>query len=146
MSTTTWGRAAPAITHRGPARAFGVAGAAAAAVAVWAITVPGLGINLLIRFGGGGIQTVQPGFVVGAALAASLCGWGLLAMLERRTQHARAIWTTVAVVVTIASLSLPAAAAITTATAAALALMHLAVAAVLIPALRRSAARQGATS
>jgi hypothetical protein len=143
MSAITWGRAAPATTHQGPARALSVAGAAAAAVAVWAIAVPGLGISLLIRFGGGS-QAVQPGFVAGAALAASLCGWGLLAMLKRRTRHARAIWTAVAVSVTIASLSLPAVAAITA--VAALALMYLAIAAVLIPALRRSGARQGARS
>lgn len=146
MSTITWRRAAPAIPYRVRARALGAAAAAAAALAVWAIAVPGLGIDLLIRFGSGGAQTVQPGFVVGAALAAGLCGWGLLALLERCTRHARPIWTAVAVAVTIASLSLPAAAAVTAAAAAALALMHLAVAAVLIPALRRSAPRQGAAS
>jgi hypothetical protein len=67
-------------------------------------------------------------------------------MLERRTPHGLAVWTTVALVVTIASLSLPAVAGITAAAATALALMHLAVAAVLIPALRRSAARTGAAS
>lgn len=146
MSTITWSRAAAATTHRGLARALGLAGAAAAAVAVWAIAVPGLGINLVIRFGHGAPQTVQPGLVVGAALAASLCGWGLLAVLERRNRNARTIWTTLAVVVTVASLSLPAAAAITAATATALVLMHLAVAAVLIPALRRSTTQQRATS
>jgi predicted permease len=146
MSTITWARAAAATTHRGPARALSVAGAAAAAAAVWAIAVPGLGINLVIRFGHGAPQTIQPGLVVGAALAASLCGWGLLAVLERRTHNARAVWTTGALVVTIASLSLPAVAAITAAAATALALMHVAVAAVLIPALRRSTTQQGATS
>lgn len=146
MSTTTWRRAAPAISHRGRARALGVAGAAVAAMTVWAIAVPGLGISLLIRFGSGAAQTVQPGLVAGAALAASLCGWGLLAALERRTPRARAIWTILAVAVTIASLSLPAVAGTTASAAAALALMHLAVAAVLIPALRRSPARQGATA
>lgn len=146
MSTITWGRAAPALTHRAPARALSVAGGVAAAVAVWAIAVPGLGVKLLIRFGGGSPQPVHAELVVGAALAASLCGWGLLAMLERRTPHALAVWTTVALVVTIASLSLPAVAGITAAAATALALMHLAVAAVLIPALRRSAARTGAAS
>jgi hypothetical protein len=71
MSTITWGRAAPATTHRGPAhrgpaRALGVAGAVAGAVAVWAIAVPGLGINLLIRFGSGSPQTVRVELVAGA--------------------------------------------------------------------------------
>lgn len=145
-TTTTWGRIAPATIHPGPARALGVAGATAAAVAVWAIAVPGLGIRLVIRFGSGSPQTVHAGLVVGAALVASLCGWGLLTVLERRTRHARAVWTAAAVAVTVASLSLPLSAGITAATVTALALMHLAVAAILIPALRRSAARQGATS
>ena len=145
MSTITQGRAVPATTHRGRARALGVAGAVAAAVAVWAIAVPGLGVDLLIRFGAGGPQTVQPWFIVGAALVASLCGWGLLAVLERRIRHARAIWTTVAVAVTFASLSLPAAAGINAATATALTLMHVAVAAVLIPVLLRTA-RPGGVS
>jgi predicted permease len=145
-TTTTGGRIASAVIQPGPARALGVAGAAAAAMAVWAIAVPGLGIHLIIRFGSGSPQTVHAGLVVGAALAASLCGWALLAVLERRTRHARAIWTTAAVAVTAASLSLPLVAGITTATVSALALMHLAVAAVLIPALSRSAAGQGATS
>ena len=149
MSTTTassLGRTSPAIVHRGAARAASVATATAAAVAVWAVAVPALGTHLLVRFGGGSPQTVGAGFVAGAALAASLAGWGLLALLERRTRHARAIWTAVAIAVTVASLGLPLSAGTTAAATTALALMHLAVAAVLIPALRRSAAWQGATS
>lgn len=141
MSTFIGSSAAPAVTHRGPARAIGVAGAAAAALVVWAVAVPGLGVDLVVRFGNGAPQTVAPWFVLGGALVASLCGWGLLAVLERRTRRARAIWTTVAVVVAIASLSLPATAGTTAATVATLALMHLAVAAVLIPTLRHGTAR-----
>ncbi|MBV9095375.1 MAG: hypothetical protein JO132_16115 [Streptosporangiaceae bacterium] len=145
MSTTvTWGRTAPAAVHPGPARALSVAAASAAAVAVWAIAVPGLGIRLLVRFGSGSPQTVHLDLVVGAALMACLAGWALLAVLERRTRHARAIWTAVAIAVTAASLGLPLSAGITAAAATALALMHVAVAAVLIPALRYSATRQGA--
>jgi hypothetical protein len=146
MNTLTWGRVASATPHRGPARALGVAGAVAAAMAVWAITVPGLGVNLLIQFGSGSPQPVHAELVAGAALAASLCGWGLLAMLERRTRRALAIWTAVAAGVTAASLSLPAVAGVTAAAAAALAAMHLAVAAALSPALRRSAVRTAGTS
>jgi hypothetical protein len=146
MSTTTWGRIAPATIHPGLARALSVAGAAVAAMAVWAVAVPGLGTHLLIRFGSGSPQPVHAEMVAGAALLASLCGWGLLTVLERRTRSARATWTAAAVAVTIASLSLPLSAGTTAATVTALALMHLAVAAVLIPALRYSAARQGATS
>ena len=89
---------------------------------VWAIAAPGLGAGLLVRFGAGGSQAVRLGLAAGAALAASLCRWGLLAMMEGRTPHARAVSATVAVVVTITSLSLPAVAGITAVAAAALAL------------------------
>lgn len=139
MSTMTSGRATLAIGHPGRARAIGVAAATVAALAVWAVAVPGIGVDLLVRFGTGAAQTVQPWFVLGAALAASLCGWGLLAMLERRTERARAIWTTVAVIVLLASLSLPAMAGVTVAASLTLASMHVAVAAVLIPVLRHYA-------
>jgi hypothetical protein len=70
-------------------------------------------------------------------LAGSLAGWGLLALLEKRTTRARTIWTGVAILVLVASLSLPLAAGTTTSTKVALSVMHLAVAAVLISALRR---------
>ena len=147
MSTTATGdRMATATVPTASLRALGAVGATAAAVVVWAIAVPGLGTHLLIRFGSGTPQTVTGGLVAGAALLASLCGWGLLTVLERRTRHARAIWTAAAVTVTAASLSLPLIAGTTAATAAALSLMHLAVAGVLIPALRRNPARHGATS
>jgi len=138
-------RIAPATVSRGLARALSVAGATVAAAAVWAVAVPGLGTHLLIRFGSGITQTVHTDLVIGAALMASLCGWGLLTVLERRTHRARALWTAVAVVVTIASLGLPLIGGTTAATVTALAMMHLAVAAVLIAALRYSAA-QRATS
>lgn len=146
MSTATWGRIAPATTHLSLARALSVTGATLAAVAVWAAAVPGLGVRLLVRFGSGSPQTVHAQLVVAAALTASLCGWGLLAVLERRTRHARAIWTAAAVAITAASLSFPLIAGITAATVTALALMHLAVAAVLIPGLRYRPVRRGATS
>ena len=149
MSTTTasrWGRGSPAVAHRGHIRAASAATATAAAVAVWAVAVPVLGTHLLVRFGGGSPQTVGAGLVAGAALAASFGGWGLLALLERHTARARSTWTAAAIIVTAASLSLPLSAGMTAATITALVLMHLAVAAVLISTLRRSAARQGATA
>jgi hypothetical protein len=67
-----------------------------------------------------------------ASLIASLLGWALLALLERRTDLARAIWTGVALVVVLLSLGAPLTGGITTAAAVTLTLMHLAVAAVLI--------------
>ena len=118
-------------------RILGVAGATLAAVAVWTIEVPFLGIRLQTQFGNAAPQSVGIGAVVFSSLAGSLAGWGLLAILERRFARARAIWTGIAIAVLLASFSLPISAGTTTTTKVALAMMHLAVAAVLIPTLRR---------
>jgi hypothetical protein len=139
MATTTIRYAATA-TGVGRTRALGVAGAVLAAVAVWAVAVPLSGTHLLIRFGSGAAQSIGIDYVIGASLAASLAGWGLLALLERRTARARRIWTGIACVVVVLSLSLPLTAGITMSSKVALALMHVAVAGVLIPAMRRSPA------
>jgi hypothetical protein len=106
-------------------------------VVVWTIAVPLLGTHLFIRFGAGAAQGIGLDYVIGMSLGASLAGWALLAVLERRSAHGRTIWTRIAVVVALASLSLPFIAGTTTSTKAALALMHVAVAIVLIPTLRR---------
>ena len=137
MATTTIRYAAPAsrVTRT---RALSVAGAVLAAVAVWAVAVPLSGTHLLIRFGSGAAQSID--YVIGASLAGWLAGWGLLALLERRAARARRIWTGIAFVVVVLSLSLPLTAGTTMSSKAALALMHVAVAAVLIPAMRRSPA------
>jgi hypothetical protein len=132
----------PAIAPVARTRVLGVGGAIVAAVAVWAIAVSLLGVNLVIRFGSGAPQTIGVGYVLGATLIASLVGWGLLAMLERRTPRARSIWTVAALVVLLVSLSLPLTAGTTGASKVVLALMHIAVAAVLIPALRSGSARR----
>lgn len=127
------------ITRLGRTRALGVGGAVLAAVAVWVVAVPLLGVHLLVRFGSGAAQTVGVDYVVGASLIASLAGWALLAMLERRTSSGRSIWTVVAIVVMLVSVSLPLSVATTTGSKTVLALMHVAVAAVLIPVLRLGA-------
>ena len=137
MATTTINYAAPSTAHAGRNRALGVAGAVAAAVAVWAIAVPLLGTHLLIRFGSGAAQNVGIDYVVGATLMTSLAAWGLLALMERRTLRARTLWTGVAVVVLVLSLTLPLIAGTTASAKAALALMHIAVATLLILTLRR---------
>jgi hypothetical protein len=137
MATTTMRYVAPA-SRVGRTRALSVAGASLAAVAVWAVAVPLSGTHLLIRFGSGAAQSVGFEYVVGASLVASLAGWGLLALLERRTARARRTWTGIALVALALSLSLPLIAGLTVSSKIALALMHIAVAAVLIPALRHS--------
>lgn len=124
---------------QGRARAIAATGGALAAVAVWIVEVPLLGVSLGIRFGSGQAQTVGIGPVIGISLAASLFGWLLLATLDRRTPRARTVWTSAALVVLVVSLALPLSAATTTAAAVALILMHLAVAAVVIPLMARTA-------
>ncbi|MFZ0168839.1 MAG: DUF6069 family protein [Candidatus Dormiibacterota bacterium] len=137
-TTSTLGHIAPASAHPTWARVTWLAGACLAAVAVWAVAVPLLGTHLLVRFGSGPGLGVGIESVVGASLTSSLLGWGLLALLERRTDRARMIWSRAAVVTLLASLSLPLSAGANISSKAALALMHLAVAAVLIPGLRRN--------
>jgi hypothetical protein len=139
MATTSSARYTPlTVTRLTRTRAISVIAASLAAVAVWAIAVPLLGTQLLIRFGSGPAQGVGIESVVGASLAASLLGWGLLTLLERRTPRAQTIWSRIAIVVLLVSLSLPLSAGATISSKAALALMHLAVAAVLITGLRRN--------
>jgi len=138
MHTTTTAPAIPDIKH-GRARALCAAGGALAAALAWAVEVPLLGIHLNVRFGGGHIQTIAVGQVIGVAVAASLLGWLLLAQLERRALRPRLIWTTVALVALAASLALPIAAATTTSAVVGLIVMHLTVGAVVIPAMARTA-------
>jgi hypothetical protein len=99
--------------RRARTRGLAVVGAAATALGVW-------------------------GAVIAASLLSGLLGWAGLALLERRTTRTRTAWTVTALAVVVVSLSGPLTAATTPAAAAVLSLMHLAVAAVLIPALRSS--------
>jgi hypothetical protein len=121
------------------ARALGTAGSALAAALAWIVEVPVLGIHLNFRFGAGHIQTIAIGQVIGVTVAASLLGWLLLALLERRTPRARRLWTTIALVSLAASLALPLAAATTTSALTGLIVMHLTVGAVVIPAMTHTA-------
>jgi predicted permease len=137
MITTT----ASAVPHirQGRARALCAAGGALAAALAWAVEVPLLGVHLNVRFGAGHIQTIAIGQVIGVTVAASLFGWLLLALLERRTPHARRLWTTIAVAALAASLALPLAFATTRSAVAGLIVLHVAVGAVVIPSMARTA-------
>jgi Family of unknown function (DUF6069) len=137
MLTTT----APAMPDikQGRTRALCATGGTLAAALAWIVEVPLLGIHLNFRFGTGHIQTIAVGQVIGVTVAASLLGWLLLTLLERRTHHARPLWTTIALVALAASLALPLAAATTTSAVAALIVMHLTVGAAVIPAMARTA-------
>src|SRR5580704_6130701 len=138
MLTTTTASAVPQI-KQGRARALCAAGGALAAALAWIVEVPLLGIHLNFRFGDGHIQTIAIGQVIGVAVAASLSGWLLLALLERRAPHARLLWTTIALAALAASLALPLAVATTSSAATGLIVMHMTVGAVVIPAMAHTA-------
>lgn len=122
-------------------RAAAVVGATLGAAAVWAVAVPILGVQLVVRFPGGVSQGIGIDAVVVSALVGSLAGWGVLALLERQTVRAGAIWTGLAAAGVAASLALPLSFGTTVSNKAALAFMHLTVGLVLIPSLRRGASR-----
>jgi len=138
MLTTTTASAVPHI-KQGRARALCAAGGALAAALAWIVEVPLLGIHLNVRFGAGHVQTISVGQVIGVAVAASLLGWLVLALLERRTPQARLRWTAIALAALAASLALPLAFATTTSAVTGLMVMHVTVGAAVIPALARTA-------
>ena len=119
------------------ARALAVIATALAALAVWPITDPLLGIDLTAPTAPGSqeLQPITPALVAGTSLVVALAGWALLALLERFTARPRTSWTAIAVLVGLLSLAGPLStiASTTVANGLSLALMHLAVAAVLIP-------------
>jgi hypothetical protein len=141
MLTTT----APAVPDikQGRSRALCAAGGALAAALAWIVEVPLLGIHLNVRFGTGHIQAIAIGQVIGVTVAATLLGWLLLALLERRTPHARPLWTVIVLAALAASLVLPLAAATTTSAAVGLIVMHLSVGAAVIPAMAHTARARG---
>jgi hypothetical protein len=69
----------------------------------------------------------------GFTLQIGLVGWVVLALLERFTRRARAIWSTLAVIVLALSFAPIWLVGATTGTRAALVVLHIAVAAVLVP-------------
>ena len=120
------------------ARGAAVLGATAAATAIWAVAATA-GVDLTVSFGSGQpVQKVTVVNVVVAALVGSLAGWGLLALLERFTARARAIWTVVAMLVAVLSLGAPLSSIASPGTKVSLAAMHLVVSAVMIVVLRRT--------
>ncbi len=140
MSTTTATSSLPDL-KQGRARALAAAGGALAAAAVWIVEVPVLGIHLDFRFGHSPVREIAVGQVIGVTVAAALVGWLLLAILQRRTGRARHLWTVSALGALAASLALPLVAATTAAAVVGLIVMHLAVGAVVIPAMARTAGR-----
>ena len=133
--------AGPGAFRRRRTRALVVLGAAAAAAAGWVLAQPVAGIDLQVVTGDR-TQSVGLGPVLGTSLAAGALGWALLAVLEGRTRRAAAVWTAIALGVTVLSLAGPLASATTTSSGVVLAALHVLVAAVLVPGMRRTAATE----
>ena len=121
------------------AGALAVLAAVVAAVVVWALASV-LGVKWAVAFGAQTVQVTVVSVVVTALLAA-LLGWGLFALVRRFTAKGVAIWTVGATLATVVSLLGPLTATAPATTKVALVAMHLAVAIVLITALRRGSSR-----
>ncbi|MEO3826056.1 DUF6069 family protein [Actinomadura sp. B10D3] len=128
------------------ARALAMAGAVAAALAIWVIGDPLLGHDLVVQQKGQQPRDLGAAAIGIFALAPSLLGWALLVALERVTPLAARIWTAAALTLLAVSF-LPVIAAETSGgNKAVLALTHVAVGAVLIPVFWRTAtARRAGT-
>lgn len=140
MTTTMNPRTAASHSIR-RSRAVAVAAAVFAALLVWSIGVPVLGVDLTVRTGpeDSGAQTIGPTLMVAVSALAALAGWALLAVLERYIHRVGAIWSAAAGVVLLASLTGPLTGATSTSAALTLVAIHAAVAVVLIPLLARTA-------
>ena len=118
-----------------------VLGATAAAVVIWIVAIAA-GADLTVSFGPGrATEKITLINVVVAALAGSLAGWGLLALLRRFAANARAIWTVIAIIFALLSLGGPLSTISSAGTKAWLVAMHLTVATVTIVGLRRTRGR-----
>lgn len=110
--------------------------AALAGLLIWALAVPGAGIDLTVAAAG---RSIGPAAVLGTALLGGAAAWLLLALLQRR-ENGRARWTILALAVLVLSLGGPPLAGAAGPVLLILELMHLLVGGVLVLGLRRSAA------
>lgn len=126
---------------RGRLRLLGVAGTVLLTEGLWLLATAVAGIHLQAPAANGNPQQfdIGPLLVAVASIVASLVGWGLIAVLERLTTHARGAWLILALVALAGSLVMPlSGTGVSVANRAVLVLMHLAVAAVLLPVLYRT--------
>lgn len=125
-------------------RILAVVGAVVADALIWLIAHSVLDIDLRTPDGPGSTTTTALAFpaVPISVAVVSLLGWGLLALLERKSSRGRAVWTGIAVAVLVLSLFAPLfAQGLTAGNRITLVLLHLTVGAILIPAYRRDGAR-----
>jgi hypothetical protein len=131
---------------RRTARLMAVAAAVVAALAVWLVAELAFGMELQAPAldGSGKASDISALDVAIVATLLSLAGWGLLALLERLTAHARRAWLIVAPLALVLSLGTPlSGTGVSSANRIVLVLLHLAVGAVLIPALYRTSPGKG---
>lgn len=123
-------------------RLLAVAVAALAGLAVWVLANAVFGVEVRQPAFDVAQQSQALGapFVAVVSAFAALAGWALLAALEQFTAVARRVWTALATVALVLSLGAPLSGhGITAGNRLTLVAMHLAVGAVVIPMLRRSA-------
>ncbi|MFE4229205.1 DUF6069 family protein [Arthrobacter sp. NPDC056886] len=128
-----------------PIPSFGwVVLSALAALFIWVIAVPVLGIALVVEFPGTPPQTVSPVSVAAAPLVAGLFAWALLGVSRHFLRSGVSVWRVLAAAVLVLSLYGPIVGGTTVAVTTTLSLMHLAVAGVLIVGLPRAGQRTAA--
>jgi Family of unknown function (DUF6069) len=122
--------------RRAPTRLAGVAGAAAAAVAVWLAARYGAGLHPYTP----GFSPAQrpaslaPGSAAVLAAGASLLAWAALTLIERIARRPRRVWVTTGLITLAVSLPAPLSGhGVTGTDRLTLICMHLAVTAVLVP-------------
>lgn len=124
-------------TRASVAAPLAVVAASGAAVAVWLAAWVN-GTELLVTPPGHSPMVVALPAVAGTAMAAGLVGWAALAVLRRVTRRARTLWTALALATLVASFALILSVQASVGVRAFLTLMHVAVAAVLVPSMRRT--------
>jgi hypothetical protein len=128
--------ASPARRRGARAQLAGMAGAVAAAVAVWLIARYGAGMQLRTPGVGPGQRpaSLAVGLVAAESAVISVAAWGTVRLIERTASRPRRVWIIVGLLVMVVSLAAPLAGhGLTGTQRLALACMHLMVAAVLIP-------------
>jgi hypothetical protein len=114
-----------------------IAGATASVLVYWTATDEFGGVDLAIRQGST-TQAVGAVAVAATALIAGLAGWGLLALLERKSQRPARIWTIIALTFLALSLVGPLGSGADLTSKLTLTGMHLLVGLIVIPSLARS--------
>ncbi|CAG6391998.1 DUF6069 family protein [Streptomyces cocklensis] len=133
---STPGGTTTTVHARRRARAVATGAATLLPAAVW-LVAHALGAGFVLT-DSQGTATIGLPVVLAFSLLFALLGWGSLALMERRIARAATWWTALAVTVALLSLVPVFVEQATGGTKAALALIHLAVAAALIPLLRRT--------